>query len=359
MRMLLAGGGTGGHLFPAVALAQRLLETEAAAQVLFIGTAAGIEATVLPELGLPLETIQISGIAGHSWLERLRIVPVLLKSVRQSIAILKRFQPDVVVGVGGYASGPALLAARLKGIPFLIHEQNAQFGMTNRFLSRWAQRICISFPLPSDSPYPNNRTVLTGNPVRCGIAEVKPIPDGERTLLVFGGSRGAQAINDALVAALPELKRACPDLRIIHQAGSTDYERIAAAYRRLGMSTEDLTPFLADMARAYTQAHLVLCRSGATTLAELAAAGRPAVLIPYPYAAADHQTANARILADQGAALLLPQSELDAAALATLLSQLLDDRPALLRMAQIASSLGQPSAVDKLLAECRSIARKG
>ncbi len=359
MKMLLAGGGTGGHLFPAVALAQRLLETDAAAQVLFIGTAAGIEATVLPKLGLPLATIQISGIAGRGWLERLRIAPALLKSVRQSLDILKRFQPDVVVGVGGYASGPALLAARLAGIPFLIHEQNAEFGLTNRFLARWAQRICRSFPPSSDRPLPPERTVVTGNPVRRGMIDIGPLPAGDRTLLVFGGSRGAQAINDALMAALPALKLLCPDLRIIHQTGSTDYERITAAYTALGLSTADLSPFLDDMVSAYAQAHLVLCRAGATTLAELTAAGRPAILIPYPFAAADHQTANARILADQGAALLLPQSELAAATLAPLLGNLLNDRPTLLRMAQSARALGQPSAVDKLLAECCSIARKG
>jgi UDP-N-acetylglucosamine--N-acetylmuramyl-(pentapeptide) pyrophosphoryl-undecaprenol N-acetylglucosamine transferase len=359
MKMLLAGGGTGGHLFPAVALAQRLLTTDATAQVLFVGTAAGIEATVLPELGLPLATIQISGIAGHSWQERLRLVPTLLMSVQQSLRILKKFQPDVVVGVGGYASGPALLAARLAGIPFLIHEQNAEFGLTNRFLARWAQRICLSFPPPSERSLPRERMVVTGNPVRDGMTAVGPIPAAERTLLVFGGSRGARAINDALIAALPALQQLCPELRIIHQTGSADYQRIAAAYTALGLSTTDLTPFLQDMASAYAQAHLVLCRAGATTLAELTAAGRPAVLIPYPFAAADHQTANARILADQGAALLLPQSELTPAALAALLGKLLNDRPTLLRMAQNARALGQPSAVDKLLAECASIARKG
>jgi UDP-N-acetylglucosamine--N-acetylmuramyl-(pentapeptide) pyrophosphoryl-undecaprenol N-acetylglucosamine transferase len=357
--MLLAGGGTGGHLFPAVALAQRLLETDTTAQVLFVGTENGIESTVLPELGLPLETIQITGIAGRGWLESLRIAPALLKSVRQSLALLKRFQPDVVVGVGGYASGPALLAARLANIPFLIHEQNAEFGLTNRFLSRWAQRVCLSFAPSSDRPLPKERTVVTGNPVRRGMTAVGPIPEGERTLLVFGGSRGAQAINDALMAALPTLKQRCPELRIIHQTGSTDYERIAAAYTAFGLSTADLYPFLQDMTSAYAQAHLVLCRAGATTLAELTAVGRPAILIPYPYAAADHQTANARILADQGAALLLPQGDLSSETLTTLVGNLLSDRPTLLRMAQIARSLGQPSAVDKLLAECYSIVRKG
>jgi UDP-N-acetylglucosamine--N-acetylmuramyl-(pentapeptide) pyrophosphoryl-undecaprenol N-acetylglucosamine transferase len=357
--MLLAGGGTGGHLFPAVALAQRLIETDATAQVLFIGTANGIEATVLPELGLPLATIEISGIAGRGWLERLRIVPALLQSVRQSLAILKKFQPDLVVGVGGYASGPALLAARLAGVPFLIHEQNAEFGLTNRFLSRWAQRVCLSFPPHGDRSLPPERTIVTGNPVRRGMTAVGPIPAEGCTLLVFGGSRGAQAINDAVVAALPALRQRCPELRIIHQTGSTDYARIATAYAALGLSTKDLTPFLQDMADAYGQAHLVLCRAGATTLAELTATGRPAILIPYPYAAADHQTANARILAEQGAALLLPQSDISGGTLATLLGNLLNDRPTLLKMGAIARSLGQPAAVDKLLAECHSIARKG
>lgn len=359
MKMLLAGGGTGGHLFPAVALAQRLLEKEESSQVLFVGTAAGIEAKVLPDLGLPLETIEISGIAGQGWLTRLKIVPTLLKSVQQSVAILKKFQPDVVVGVGGYASGPALLASRLCGIPYLIHEQNAEFGLTNRFLSRRAKRICLSFPPRAEWSLPPERTALTGNPVRRGMTEVGGIPAGERTLLVFGGSRGAQAINDAVVAALPALMKHCPDLRIIHQTGSADYERIVAAYAQLGLKTDHLSPFLHDMAKAYAQAHLVLCRSGATTLAELTAVGRPAVLIPYPYAAADHQTTNARILADQGAALLLPQRELATTPLATLLCNLLDDRETLLRMAQIARSLGQPDAVDKLLAECYSIVTKG
>ncbi|MDZ4185696.1 MAG: undecaprenyldiphospho-muramoylpentapeptide beta-N-acetylglucosaminyltransferase [Desulfuromonadales bacterium] len=359
MRMLLAGGGTGGHLFPAVALAQRLLETDATAQVLFIGTAKGIEATILPELGLPLETIKISGIAGRGWFERLRVAPALVQSVRQSLVILKKFQPNLVVGVGGYASGPVLIAARLAGVPFLIHEQNAEFGLTNRFLARWAQRICLSFPPTADRPMPSERTVVTGNPVRHGMTAVGPIPAAERTLLVFGGSRGAQAINDAVVAAIPALRQLCPELRIIHQTGSTDYDRIAAAYTALGLSTKDLSPFLQDMASAYAQAHLVMCRAGATTLAELTVTGRPAILIPYPYAAADHQTANARILAEQGAALLLPQSETTAATLATLLGNLLNDRPTLLRMGAIARALGQPAAVDKLLAECHSIARKG
>lgn len=359
MRLLLAGGGTGGHLFPAVALAQKFLDEEYSAQVLFVGTKAGIEAKVLPELGLPLETIEISGIAGRSWLGRLRILPALVGSVRQSLAILDRFRPDVVVGVGGYASGPTLLAARIKGIPFLIHEQNAQFGMTNRFLARWAERICISIP-PGRKTLPyQEHTVLTGNPVRRGIADCPPLPERNPTLLIFGGSRGARAINDAVLAALSELHRSCPQLRIIHQTGSDDYERVRAAYAQAGLNSTDVVPFINDMAAAYTEAHLVLCRAGATTLAELTAAGRPSILIPYPHAAADHQTANARVLADQGAALLLPQSELTATALGTLLCGLITDRATLLRMATIAHSLGQPQAVDKLLHECRAIARRG
>lgn len=359
MKMLIAGGGTGGHLYPGIALAQRCLETDTDAQVLFVGTKAGIEATVLPELDLPLHTIEISGMVNRGWTGRLRLLPTLLKSVRQSLAILKKFEPDIVIGVGGYASGPALLAARLSGIPFLIHEQNATFGLTNRVLAHWARRICLSFPSQAGNSSGTGRTVLTGNPVRRGIADIGPIPEEERTLLVFGGSRGAQAINDAIVAALPKLMDLCPDLRVIHQTGKTDYDRILASYQNLGLSTQYLVPYLNDMTTAYSQAHLVLCRSGATTLAELTAAGRPSVLVPYPYAAADHQTTNAKVLADQGAALLLPQQDLSGVTLTSLLSKLLDDRTTLLRMAQIAHSFGQPKAVDNLLAECRNIARKG
>jgi len=354
MRMLLAGGGTGGHLFPAVALAQRLQEVDPEAEVLFVGTARGIEARVLPDLGLPLKTIDIKGLVGRGWAGKVAMIPQLVKSVFQSLAVLGEFRPEVVVGVGGYAAGPVLLAARIKGIPFLIHEQNAWPGLTNRMLARWAERICLSFA-DADRAFHFGRTILTGNPLRAGMEDCPPIPEGKETLLVFGGSRGARAINDALVAALPFLEEFKGKLEILHQTGSEDLERIRQGYREAGWDAESVVPFIQDMAGAYARAHLVVCRAGATTLAELTACGRPAIMIPYPEAAADHQTVNARALARRGAALLLPQQELNAERLGRLINDLLHDRALLLSMGGLARSLGRPGAADRILEQCRAI----
>lgn len=357
MRMLIAGGGTGGHLFPGVALAQRLLEDEWQAQVLFVGTAKGIEARVLPELKLPLQTIEISGLVGTGFLHQLRMAPQLWRSLRQSLKILDRFAPDVVVGVGGYASGPVLLAARIKGIPIVVHEQNAAFGLTNSLMARWADRVCVSFPrIATEHSGP---VVVTGNPVRSSMTTCPPYPQGEPTLLVFGGSRGARALNEAVVAALPELKSSLPGLKIIHQTGAEDVESVRSGYQTAGWDRCEIVPFIDNMAAALAAAHLVLCRAGATTIAELTVCGRPAIFVPYPHAAADHQTANARALCEQGAGFLLPQSELDGPRLGQLLGRLLNDQPTLLRMATVAKSLGQPDAVDKLLHQCRAVARGG
>lgn len=354
MKLLLAGGGTGGHLFPAVALAQRLLEAEPDARVRFVGTARGIESRVLPELGLPLSTIEIAGFVGRGLAAKLALLPMLLKSLRQSARILSEFRPDVVVGVGGYASGPVLLAALLKGVPTVIHEQNVWPGLTNRLLARWVKRICLSYS-DSDRFFPRGRTVLTGNPLRSGMENCPPVSSGKPALLVFGGSRGARAINEAVVAALPLLEEFRGDLAILHQTGSEDLEQTRDAYRRAGWEAA-VVPFITDMTAAYSRAHLVVCRAGATTMAELTACGRPAIMIPFPHAAGDHQSANARSLARRGAALMLPQGELTAKTLAQLVKGLLKDRPRLLSMAAAAKSLGNPGAADRILEQCRSAA---
>lgn len=354
MRMLLAGGGTGGHLFPAVAIAQRLLETEYGAQVLFVGTERGIESSVLPKLGLSLKTIDISGFVGKGPAAKLAMLPQLIKSVRQSQRILETFRPHVVVGVGGYASAPVLLAAKLRGIPYLIHEQNAWPGLANRMLARWAERVCLSFA-DADRAFHHGRTVLTGNPLRRGMEDCPSIPDGEPHVLIFGGSRGAQAINKLMVQALPLLENFRGQLRIVHQTGGEDLEQVRQGYRQAGWDDAGVVAFIDDMAAAYAASHLVICRAGATTIAELTACGRPAILIPYPFAAADHQTGNARALAHRGAALLLPQVDLTAERLARVIGDLLADRERLLTMAATARSLGRRGAADLILAECRAI----
>jgi UDP-N-acetylglucosamine--N-acetylmuramyl-(pentapeptide) pyrophosphoryl-undecaprenol N-acetylglucosamine transferase len=354
MKMLLAGGGTGGHLFPAVALAQRLLEVEPESKVLFVGTRRGIEARVLPELGLPLETIDISGLVGKPLVSKLFMGPQLIRSLVQSMRILKKYQPDVVVGVGGYASGPVLLAARLQGFPTLIHEQNAVPGLTSRLLGRWVDRVCTSFA-EVDCCFKHSRTILTGNPLRSGMDDCPPVPTGAPRLLVFGGSRGARSINDTVVAMLPALARFQGGLSIQHQTGTEDLERIRQGYRETGWEAAEVVPFIDDMAVAYARSHLVICRAGATTLSELTACGRPALLIPYPHAAADHQTANAQALASRGAALMLPQSELTPELLARLVGDLFEDRERLLGMSGAACSLGKKGAADRILQECHAL----
>jgi UDP-N-acetylglucosamine--N-acetylmuramyl-(pentapeptide) pyrophosphoryl-undecaprenol N-acetylglucosamine transferase len=355
MKLLLAGGGTGGHLFPAVALAQRLLETDEKAKVLFVGTSRGIEARVLPSLGLPLETIDIRGFVGQGWKSKIRLLPCLIKSLRQSARILDRFRPDVVLGVGGYASGPLLLAARFKGLPTVIHEQNAWPGLTNRLLSRWAERVFLSFN-EADRAFNRGRTMLTGNPLRRGMEDCPPIGQGKPTLLIFGGSRGARAINRAAVEALPFLDEFRDKLDIVHQTGTDDLETVREGYRKAGWEGAEIVPFIDDMTGAYARSHLIVCRAGATTIAELTACGRPAILIPYPFAAGDHQTANARSLARKGAALLLVQSDLIGERLARVAGDLLKDRERLLSMAGVARSLARRGAADLILQECRQIA---
>jgi UDP-N-acetylglucosamine--N-acetylmuramyl-(pentapeptide) pyrophosphoryl-undecaprenol N-acetylglucosamine transferase len=357
MRLLLAGGGTGGHLFPAVALAQLLLEQDTEAVVQFVGTAQGLGAKVLPQLGLPLETIEISGLVGKNLRYKLMLLPKLLRSVRQSLQIIDRFQPDVVVGVGGYASGPVALAAKKRGCPLVLHEQNAWPGLTNRILGRWADKICVTFK-ETRSAFNDKQTRVTGNPVRRELTSQMAPAEGPPTLLVFGGSRGARALNQAMIGTLPLLQDWQGRLQIIHQTGSDDLQSVTEGYQAAGWKDAEVVAFIDDMAAAYRRAHLVLCRAGATTIAELTSCGRPAILVPFPYAAGDHQSVNARSLAKRGAALMLPQSEMNPQNLASLLGNLLGDRERLLDMAGVARSLGKPEAASAILEECRRLAKK-
>lgn len=357
MRLLLAGGGTGGHVFPAVALAEQLRKEEPAGEVLFVGTERGLEYRLLPELGWPLRTISMSGWVGLGVAARGKALVGLVRSLVQSRRILAEFRPDVVVGVGGYASLPVLLAARLKGVPYLIHEQNAWPGLANRLLGRWARRVCLSFP-EARAAFRRASTVVTGNPVRAAMESCPELPCGPPQLLVFGGSLGARAINRGLPAALPQLERWRGTLRIVHQAGAAETEAVRSAYREAGWDQVTVLPFITDMAAAYAAACLVICRAGATTLAELTACGRPAILIPYPYAAGNHQAANAAALAARGGALMIEERNLTPADLGRLIDGLLADRPRLASMAAAARSQARRGAAARLLAECRSVCRK-
>ena len=354
MRLLLAGGGTGGHLFPAVALAQLLLRQDETAAVQFVGTEKGLEARLLPKLDLPLRTVAMAGLVGRGWRGRLEMIPRLLKSLNQAKAILKDFRPDLIVGVGGYASVPVLLMAKLQGIPYLIHEQNAIPGLSNKLLGRWAKLICLSFPHTA-AGFDSKKTLVTGNPLRPGLEEITAQLPKAGKLLIFGGSRGARAINQAVVQMLPLLKDWPQRPEILHQTGVEDYPAVRQAYADAGFDPQQVVPFIEDMASAYAAAKLIICRAGATTLAELTVCGRPAVLIPFPYAAGDHQTANALALVNAGAAKLLPQGELTAEHLAAIIKDLFVDQAKLQKMADLGRTLGQPGAAEKILRECRRL----
>ncbi len=354
MRMLLAGGGTGGHLFPAVAIAEQLLQQDENARVRFVGTARGLEAKLLPQLGLPLELIDMTGVVGRGLRGVLQLAPKLLSSLNRSRQILKEFSPDIVVGVGGYASFPVLVAAKLTGIPFILHEQNARPGLSNRVLARFARRVCLSIP-GSGGRIAEHKLVFTGNPLRQGVTEVNPELPENGKLLVFGGSRGAHAINQLLVECLPILRERGFDAGIIHQTGEADLQMVTEAYRRAGENNVEVVAFINDMAAAYRVAQLVVCRAGATTIAELCACGRPALMIPFPFAAADHQTENAAAMEQAGAVQMLVQGKLTAETLARVVIALWEDRGQLEKMAAAASALGQKDAAARVIEVCQQV----
>jgi UDP-N-acetylglucosamine--N-acetylmuramyl-(pentapeptide) pyrophosphoryl-undecaprenol N-acetylglucosamine transferase len=366
MKLIIAGGGTGGHLFPGIAVAEEFLSRDPANQVLFVGTERGIEARAVPAAGFPLELISAAGIRGKGGLGKLRGAAMMFNGYRQSCRLLDRFRPDAVLGVGGYASLPMLLAARTRQVPSFIHEQNAVPGMTNRLLSRFADRIFITLE-ESSRFFAGRRTLLTGNPLRRQILdrlgaggggpgnrseESRCSPAHEFNLLVFGGSQGAHAINMAMVAALPLLKRASVRLGITHQTGESDCERVAAAYRSAGVEARVL-PFIADMAREYARADLVVCRAGATTIAEVTALAKACLFIPFPYAVDDHQRRNAEALLRQSACFMLLERELSAERLADLILQLAGDPRLVRRTGELAFSMARLDAariiVDEIL----------
>mgnify|MGYP005843142599 CR=1 FL=1 len=354
MKLLLAGGGTGGHLFPGIALAQLLLRQEKDAEVLFVGTRQGLEQRLLPQLGLPLATVSMAGVVGRGWRGRLELLPKLLRSLWQGKKILTRFGPDIVIGLGGYASVPVLLAAKLAGIPYLVHEQNAVPGLSNRLLSRWAKLVCLSFS-NSGGNLPAAKIRVTGNPLRSELERIPEQVDARGTLLVFGGSRGARALNEVMLELLPRLKDWEQPPAILHQTGHEDLEQVRQGYAAANYQHARVVPFIDDMVSAYREAALVICRAGATTLAELTVCGRPAILIPFPYAAADHQTSNARTLQQAGAARLLAQSDLTAATLEETVADLLGQPKLLQGMAEKARQLGLPGAAERILNECRQL----
>lgn len=363
MNVVIAGGGTGGHLYPGIAVA-RELQKLAGATVTFAGTAAGIEARVVPREGFELDVIRSAGLKGKSIAARLRGAVLVPMGIADGWALLGRRKPDVVIGVGGYSSGPVVLAAVMRRIPTLVMEQNAMPGFTNRTLASVVDAAAVTWG--ETAKYFKGKAFVSGNPVRAeflqtveGTNAAAEHNGGTRParVLIFGGSQGAHAINVAMVEAAPELVRRHPGLQIVHQTGNADLGLVGDSYQRAGIEAR-VEPFLYAMDREMTDADLVICRAGATTLAELAAAGKPAVLVPLPTAADDHQRKNAEATARAGAAVALEQKTLTGASLAAEVSRLLGDPGLTARMRAAAHALAKPDASRVIAERVIGLARK-
>lgn len=353
--ILITAGGTGGHVYPGLAVARALQAQNI--PVIWMGTPNGLEARVIPESDIDMVYLSVSGLRGKGLLKLLAAPVQLVKALFQSLMIMRKVRPSAVLGMGGFVAGPGGLVASLMGTPVVIHEQNAIPGLTNKLLSGFSKKVLEGFPGTFED---RKNTIGIGNPVRKDIAELQNprqrLGDrwGHVHVLIFGGSLGAQALNEVVPMALGEIaldKR--PIVR--HQAGKNKDETTTRIYEKMGVDAE-ITPFIEDMAEAYEWADLVICRSGALTVAELAAAGLASVLVPYPSAVDDHQTANAKYLSDQGAAILVPQSELTKESLSELLNELCGNRDKLIEMSIRARELAKPHATDEVAAICAELA---
>ena len=353
MRVLIAGGGTGGHLFPGIAVARELM-ARAGARVSFVGTAAGLEARVLPRERLELDVIRSAGLKGKSLAALARGLGLLPLSAVDAWRVISRRRPDVVVGVGGYSSGPVVLLAALRGIPTLLMEQNATPGLANRLLAPVVRAAAVTYEETARHFGP--KAFVSGNPVRAEFfarAATSAVAGAPVRVLVFGGSQGARAINAAMVEAAPELARLAPPVAITHQTGERDVEMVREGYRRAGLEAR-VEPFLFAMDHEMAAADLAVCRSGATTLAELTAAGLPAILVPLPGATDDHQHRNAVVLAAKAAAEIVDQRNLGM--LASRVAALAADPARRARMAEAARTLARPDAAAVIAARVLELA---
>ncbi len=383
MRVLIAGGGTGGHLFPGIAIAEAFIVKDPAGEILFVGTGNPMEVSTLSKKGFDHMNIVAEGFMRRGLWRQIRSLIKIPFGLWQALRIIWRFDPDMIIGLGAYASVPVALAAKLTGKKIVIHEQNILPGFTNRILGRFADRIFISFP-DNLGIFKPSRTLITGNPVRRELlaAQLSPplypppssppatarheraggrvwvgVKDGKATeqltVLVLGGSQGAHAVNCAVVEALDRLKSPA-QMTFVHQTGTKDAAWVAQAYESRGIKAI-VEPFFVDMAGPYSSAHLVICRAGATTVSELMALGKPAIFIPFPFAANNHQELNARYVADAGGAEVILEKDLSGAVLAGRLDHYASHHEALRDMAKRTLSLARPDAADVIVDECRRL----
>ncbi len=364
MRVIIAGGGTGGHLFPGLAVAEEFKNRDDSTEVIFVGTEYGIEARVVPREGYPIKFLKAEGLVGVSTVKKVKAIVTTFFSIADSYKIIKTVRPDIVIGVGGYASGAAMLTAYLMSIPTMILEQNSIPGLTNKILGRFVRAVCITYQ-ESISFFPKAKTFLTGNPVRMQILKgdiesayrLFSLERGLFTIFIFGGSSGAKSINMAIVNALNNMYDLKDKIQFLHQTGIRDYENIREAYRKTGFKGT-ITPFIYQMGEAYAVADIVISRAGATTLAELTALGKPAILIPYPYAAGQHQELNARKLLEMGAAKMIRDSELKGESLANSIREMYTNETMRAEMQRNSRAVGRPEACAKVVDIAMSLVKQ-
>ena len=347
VKLLIAGGGTGGHVFPALAIAKEWLSRGTEREVVLVGTQRGIEMRLVPAAGLPFETIRVAGLKGKGGTTLLKNLAMLGSGLKDAFGVLHRQQPVVAFGVGGYAAGPMLLATWLRGIPNVIFEPNAEPGFTNKVLAHLAKRIATGYPVAANAW--GTKAVVTGNPVRAEFFSIPPRkPEKPFHLLITGGSQGALPINKAFISAMELLAKRKGEMRIVHQTGERDYNEVHAAYARCGIEAE-VSPFLSNMAERFAWADVIVCRAGAITAAEVAAAGRAAIFIPFGRATDSHQLRNAQEMVKAGAGRLIAEPELTAERLTKEIFALLDQPEELQAVAMKARSLSHPHAAREIV----------
>jgi len=355
MRVIIAGGGTGGHVFPGLAVAEELKNRDASIEVLFAGTEYGIESRVVPREGYPIRFLRAEGMVGVSLKKKLRAAVKIFLSIIDSYRIIKTVKPDIVIGVGGYASGAITLVAFFMSVPTMILEQNSMPGLTNRILGKFVNVVCITYQ-ESISFFPKSKTFFTGNPVRMNVLRgnresafrLFSLDRDFFTIFAFGGSSGAKSINSAVVDSLNYLHDLRDKIQFLHQTGMKDFENVRDAYRKSGFKGT-ITPFIYQMGEAYAVADVVISRAGATTLAEETALGKPAILVPFPFAAGGHQELNARKLLEIGAAKMIPDRELRGETLSGAIRELYTSEALRAEMQQRSRSVGRPDAGAKVV----------
>ncbi len=363
MRVIVTGGGTGGHIYPALAIAEGILARKPDSEILYVGTRNGMEAGLVPEKGLEFQGISGKGLPRSLSLDTFKVAGESLKAFWETKQILKSFKPDLVVGTGGYVSGPVVLTAALFGFPTLLHEQNALPGITNKLLSRFVKKVLVTFPESMEHFGVKKKLILTGLPVRPEVGRIRRV-DGAKvfgldpqklTILVTGGSRGARSINQAMPTVLKYLENN-PQIQLLWATGKATHEETMGTLKSQGIKWQRenwrISEYIKDMPEAYACSDLFVGRAGATTLAEIMVAGKPGILIPYPYAAENHQEFNARALEKGGAARVVPDRDLNGDNLWSLIEGLITNPQELKKMASKAKELGQPDALDKIVQTC-------